>query len=360
MKVATGLSRGITATPDLAADAVRIALERADLAIASGVLLFLSADFASNPQPSITAASRAANCLQVAGCTSIGLFTDEDWVLDAPAAAAMVFGDGFDLRPAGPDDDWRLAMAAPNAVDTSWLVRPGRRYGGVSGDASGQGPYTVWQGSRLAPGRRSELALDGSRCQVGVARGIQPLSEPHAVDRVIGHDVQSIGGQPALDDLARGLPLDASDSRRFPLHLVMAGIVRGDPENALEEGRYSLAPILATNTANRSVTVSTRVQPHDHLFWAIRQPLAAERDMQRMLDRMTEDELDNPAFGLCFPCMSRGAYFYGGVDRDLEAIGQRFPGMPLIGYYGNGEFAHLDGSNRLLQYGTVLALHHHV
>jgi small ligand-binding sensory domain FIST len=360
MKVATGLARGIVATPDLAAEAVRTAMDRAEIDIARGVLLFLSSDFASHPQPAITAASRAANCLQIAGCTSVGLFTEEDWLLDAPAAAAMVFGDGLELRPAGPDDDWRLTMAAPNAVDTSWLKRPGRRYGAVSGDASGQGPYTVWQGSRLAAGRRSELVVDGSHCRVDLSRGIQPLSEPREVDRVNSHDVQSLGGQAALDSLARGLPLDASDSRQFPLHLVMAGIVRGDPENALAEGRYNLVPILSTNTASRSVTLSTRVQPHDHLFWAIRQPLAAERDMRLLLDRMTFEELRAPSFGLCFPCMSRGAYFYGGVDRDLDAITRRFPGMPLIGFYGNGEFANLDGTNQLLQYSTVLSLHYDV
>lgn len=360
MKVATGLARGIVATPDLATEAVRTAMDRAGLDIARGVLLFLSSDFASRPQAAITAASRAANCLQVSGCTSVGLFTEEDWLLDAPAAAAMVFGDGPELRPAAGDDDWRLTMAAPNAVDTSWLDLPGRRYGAVSGDASGQGPYTVWQGSRLTAGRRSELALDGTRCRVGVSRGIQPLSEPHTVDRVAGHDVHLLDGQPALDDLARGLPLDASDSRQFPLHLVMAGIVHGDPENALVEGRYSLAPILATNTRGRSVTISARVRQHDYLFWAIRQPLAAERDMGLMLDRLTRDDLDAPAFGLCFPCMSRGSYFYGGTDRDLEAINRRFPGMPLIGFYGNGEFAPLDDTNHLLQYSTVLALHYDV
>lgn len=358
MKVATGLVKGIVATPDLAAEAVRMAMDRAGLEIAQGVLLFLSADFASNPQPSITAASRAANCLQVAGCSSVGLFTEEEWLLDVPAAAAMVFGDGLGLRPAHADDDWRLTLAAPNAVDTRWLDLPGRRFGAVSGDASGQGPYTVWSGSRLAPGRHCELAFDGGSFRVDVSRGIQPLSDPREVDRVIGHDIQRVGGQPALDGLARGLPLDANDSRQFPLHLVMAGVIYGEPENAVAEGRYHLLPILATNTGDHSVTVSSRVKAGDRLFWAIRQPLAAERDMRLMLDRRIFDSPRDPAFGLCFPCMGRGPYFYGGVDRDLEAITRRFPGLPLIGFYGNGEFAHLDDGNRLLQYATVLALHY--
>ena len=358
MKVATGLAKGIVATPDLAAEAVQAAMDRAGLEIAQGVLLYLSSDFASHPQTAITAAARVANCLQVAGCASAGLFTEEEWLLDVPAAAAMVFGDGLALRPAREEDDWRLTMAAPNAVDNRWLDLPGRRFGAVSGDATGQGPYTVWSGSRLSPGRRCELTFDGGYLQVDVSRGIQPLSEPRQIDRVIGHDIQIVGGQPALDGLARGLPLNANDSRQFPLHLVMAGITYGDPEDALAEGRYHLLPIVATNTADRSVTVAARIKVRERLFWAIRQPLAAERDMRLTLDRMIFASPRDPVFGLCYPCMGRGPSFYGGVDRDLEAITRRLPGMPLLGFYGNGEFAHMDGGNRLLQYATVLALHY--
>ncbi|TCJ18022.1 histidine kinase [Parasulfuritortus cantonensis] len=358
MKVASGLAKGIVASPDLATEAVATAMDRAGLDIAQGVLLFLSSDFASQPQAAVTAASRAANCLQVAGCTSIGLFTEEEWLLDVPAAAAMVFGDGAGLRAARAEDDWRLAMAAPNAVDTRWLDLPGRRFGAVSGDASGQGPYTVWSAGRLASGRRCELAFEGGHFRVDTSRGIQPLTEPHPVERAIGQNVHLLGGQPALDVLARVLPLDAGDSRQFPLHLVMAGILYGETENAIAEGRYHLLPILSTHTADRSVALSGRVRGGDRLFWAIRQPLAAERDMRLMLDRCIFDAPRDPAFGLCFACMSRGPYFYGGVDRDLEAITRRFPGMPLLGFYGNGEFSHLDGGNRLLQYATVLALHY--
>jgi small ligand-binding sensory domain FIST len=358
MKVATGLAKGIVATPDLATAAVRLAMERAGLEIAQGVLLFLSSDFASHAQPAVTAAARAANCMQVAGCASVGLFTEEEWLLDVPAAAAMVFGDGIGLHPARAGDDWRLTLAAPNAVDTNWLDLPGRRFGAVAGDAAGQGPYTVWSGGRLVPGRRCEIAFEGGHFRIDTSRGIQPLSEPRVVDRAVGHDVYLVGGQPALDVLARGLPLDAGDTRQFPLHLVMAGITYGDPEHAISEGRYHLLPILATHPDQRSVSLTTRVRPHERLFWAIRQPLAAERDMRLMLDRRLFDVPRDPAFGLCFPCMGRGPYFYGGVDRDLEAISRRFPNMPLIGFYGNGEFSHIDGGNRLLQYATVLALNY--
>lgn len=58
---------------------------------------YFSADFVKDLLPALKAAARAANCLQIAGCTASGLFTADDWVLITPAATAMVLGDPFGL-----------------------------------------------------------------------------------------------------------------------------------------------------------------------------------------------------------------------------------------------------------------------
>ena len=89
--VATGLSRGTRTHPEHAANAVAQALARAGVGHANGVLLFLTPDYARHPEPALRAAARAADCMQVVGCTGAGVFTEEEWVLDAPGAAAMVF-----------------------------------------------------------------------------------------------------------------------------------------------------------------------------------------------------------------------------------------------------------------------------
>jgi len=140
MKAGSGLSQGRHAEPTLAASAVAAAMEHAGLSHAQAVLLYLSADFARDPQPAITAAARAGNCFQVAGCTAAGVFSDADWVLDAPAAAALVLGEGPTLQAVASAGDPVLTFAAPNALDLHWLKSGGARFGGVSGDASGQGP----------------------------------------------------------------------------------------------------------------------------------------------------------------------------------------------------------------------------
>jgi small ligand-binding sensory domain FIST len=360
MRVATGLAQGRIADPSLAARAVEAAMEKAGLSHPQAVLLYLTADFAHDPQAAMTAASRAARCLQVTGCTTAGVFTEEDWVLDAPAAVAMVFGEGSSLHPSHGDRDATpaeiLTFAAPNALDLLWLNAGGPRFGGVSGDATGQGPYSVWMGGRIQETGRCELDLRGADLRIGVSQGIRPLSRPAEVRRVRGHDIHEVGGDTALGGLVKELPLSMRAPERIPTHLLMAGVPYGDPRHALEEGRFHLLPVVGVNAEDKSVTVAGELSPGVDLFWALRQPQAAEQDMKAMIRRLRAEVPTPPAFGLMFPCMGRGPWFYGGEDRDIQALTRQFPDMPLIGFYGNGEIAHLDGANRLLQYSVVLAL----
>lgn len=363
MQVATGLATHPTASEELAFQAVSAAMEKAGLSMARSVLLFLTPEFARDPQAALRAAARAASCTQITGCSAAGIFTEEDWVLDAPAAAAMVFGPGVSLEPVheSHDETLLLTLAAPNAIHTEWLDKPGRRFGGVSGDATGQGPFCVWQGGRLAETGRCEVAIKGARGVVGVSQGIRPLSQqPFEITRSNDFDVQTLAGQPALNVLTRELPLALRDGSKLPLHLVMAGITYGDPATAIAEGRFRSTPIIAVDPDLGSVTLSVRPEPGERLFWAMRQPLSAESDMRLTLETLRQELPGAPDFGLCFPCMGRGPYFYGGVDLDLRLMQRQFPGMPLIGFYGNGEIAPFNGSNQLFQYAAVPGLFRHV
>jgi len=359
MSIATGLSAGPDATVELVTLAVNEAMERAAFDHVNSVLLFLTADFAAAAQPALLAAAKAAECTQIVGCTAAGIFTENDWVLDSPAAAAMVFGDGIRLetvREATPDD-LILSMAAPNCLDSAWLAMPGHRFGGISGDATGQGPYKVWSSGKLSEKGRSETRLRGAQGVVGISPGVLPLCPPKHVTEMRDNDVQSLEGQSALASLELCLPPEVAHRSRIPLHLLMAGIALGDPATAIAEGRYRLVPIVSAND-DGSVTLSLPLDQGQSLFWALRDPLAAERDMRQMLSLLDRRLGKEPDFALVFPCMGRSPYFYGGVDRDLEALKKEYPDMPFIGFYGNGEIAPFQRENELFQYSTVVGLFH--
>jgi small ligand-binding sensory domain FIST len=355
--VATGLRHGSHATPDLAASAVQAALERAELERAHGVLLFLTPHYAQNPEPALRAAARAADTMQVVGCTGAGLLTDQEWLLDAPGAAAMVFGGPLRLNlPNDETEQTVVSLCTPAGVSSDWFDLPLPRIGAVSGDLGGQGPFKVWSGCRVADSGRAEVVIDGTRSVVQVSQGVRALTSPIEVADVHGYDVLKLGNYPALNVLVKSLPVGVRNLERIPLHLIMGGVTFGDPKDAIREGRYRLNHIVAADPDNQSITLSHPLARGERLFWAMRDTLTAERDMQMTIRRTHAALHTVPDFALLFPCMGRGPHFYGNRDRDLDLLRTTFPDLPIIGFYGNGEIGPLEDSNHLYQYSTVLGL----
>lgn len=355
-KVATGLATANEASPELAAQAVAQAMKAAGTDVASSVLLFLTSEFARDPIPSLRAAAKTASCIQVMGCSAPGILTEEDWILDAPAAAAMVFSKGVSLQPpSATSSQLMLTLAAPNAINTTWMSTPGLRFGGVSGDAMGQGPFSVWQNGKGAVTGHCEALINGVDAAIAPAHGLRMLSEPEPVAAADGHDLLTLGKSAALKTLqqacglVKGIHEDA-----LPLHSLMA--VFADNQQLIRAGKYQLAALVSGNENDRSVTLAKKVEKGQWLCWAIRDAEAAQFNLKQTANQLAGQLPADPDFGLIFSCLGRGPYFYGGVDRDLALLRQLFPRMPFIGFYGNGEFAPVNGVNELLQYSAVLGL----
>lgn len=358
--VATGLSHGGQPNPEHAAKAVRIALARANLTRANGVIVFLTHEYATDPEPALRAAARVAGSMQIVGCTGTGVLTEDEWLLDSPGAVAMVFGGELQLDPVRDhvnDSDCIISLCTPAGMDSDWLDIPAPRIGAISGDPFGHGPFKVWSGSRVTESGHAEICIRGTRSVAVVSQGVRALTAPIKVAEVEGHDLVRLGNYPALSVLVRSLPESVRLKKRIPLHLLIGGVTFGDPDTAISEGRYRLNHIISANVSKQSITLSDRLNPGESLFWAMRDTLSAEREMKQTVTRATQHLGDSPDFAFMFPCMGRGPNFYGNRDRDLEILQAAHSGLPTIGFYGNGEIGPLDSENHLYQYSTVLGLY---
>jgi small ligand-binding sensory domain FIST len=342
---ATGLASAPQAHADLAARAVQRALGRAGLQRAESVLLFLSSDFAHNPRPALVAAARAAQTLNVAGCTAPGLITDEDWVLDAPSAAALVCGPETNRHPLAARDQPWLTLAAPDALNQTWLHTPRLRYGGVAGDATGRGPFKVWQQGQLQLDGRCALPMPGAAPALVLSRGLQAMGEVLEVDRAEGFDLQQVNGGSAAETLRRAFRNGAGTARELP-PLYSLALGREDAQ----QGLAACWPVVSVNPDD-SVTVATHLQAGEALRWMQYSAAHALAELETGLA-----SAQDPALGLMFSCSSRGAALHGGLDREWALVRHRFPAMPLLGFYGNGQILHDAQDNHLIHHSVVLAL----
>lgn len=374
MSIATALVCGDEASPQLAESAVRMALEKAGLASASSVLLFLTPDFARHAQAAVTAAARAASSLQVGGGIAAGVFTEDGWVVDRPAAAALVLGgdlalsaadEAADLPSEGSGRSFLSYTASPFVPD--WKARPTRFGGSFCGAGGGVEP-SVWQGSRVCASRRCSLVFSGARVDLGVSSGLRLLAPAQTVGLVCAYDIEEIGGRSALLSLLHALPerlqnawyaASSPEHLPLPLHHLCAVLIDdkagGDTQAALAEGRFRPVPIIAVN-ADDSLTLAERVLPGQRIAWAMREADTSIADMQRSLSRLAAAARE-PLAALAFSCIGRGPYFYGGDDKDRTLLVKRFPGLPLLGVYGTGQLAPgCDGDNRCLHNSVVTAM----
>lgn len=357
MKVATSIVLGHHASPELASEAVTNAMNKAGISIANSVLLFLTSEFAGNPQAAIRAAAKAANCTQVMGCSATGIFTEDDWVLDAPAVAAMVFGDDVALQLPKLNDSHQplLTLSAPNAINSTWLSDTLPRYGGVSGDAIGQGPFSVWQNAKGDVTGYVEAFFAGTDVVTKASHGLRQITQPRQIDQMDGFDLKQLGHtQNPFIGLQKAWKSHSKSNLPVPLHLVVA--MYADSAEAIKLGNYNQTTIISHDDSHGSITLAKPLQAGQFLSWALRDTEAAEADMMLTTHLLAEQLATPPDFGLLFSCLGRGPYFYEGIDRDLNVVKQQFPQMPLLGFYGNGEIASIGNSNQLLPYSAVLSL----
>lgn len=356
MKVATSIVLGKQASADLAASAVANAMQKADISVASSVLLLLTSEFASNPQDAIKAAARAANCLQVMGCSATGIFTEEDWVLDAPAAAAMVFGDGvtLELPKNNISNQPLLTLSAPNAINSTWLNNHQQRYGGVSGDAIGQGPFSVWQNAKGEVSGYVEAFFSGVNIATGTSHGLQLLTQPQQIHETRQFDLVKLNQLAPLHGLQKAWKAHSKTDAAVPLHLIVA--LYADSAEEIAKGNFQQTTIISSDEETGSITLAQPLKADQYLSWSLRATASAEADINLLASQLSQQLGSRPDFALLFSCLGRGPYFYNGIDRDLKVITKSFPNMPVLGFYGNGEIAYINGDNRLLPYSAVLSL----
>lgn len=337
MKVASGFASAPQASRELAEQAVAAALAAAGLDQASHVLLFLSREFSRHAADAVRAAARTASCLQVSGCTASGLLTEAGWLLDQPAAAALVIGD---LPPPEPAIGRPLlSFCGRPTLPVDWQ-HDGLRAGLLETDA------LTWAHGRLTTDGCAEADLPGLSARIITACGQRLLDSQLNVDSCSAYELRRVAGLSAVDSLRRALPADVRDA--MPLHRL----------SVMHDAGTSPVAILAAN-ADGSLTLASALTEGQKIAWAMRQPLAAEEEMRQLL---SADTAAPPAFALMFSCIGRGPLFYGNEDRDLHVFRQRFPGVPLLGAYGSGQIAPAQAGNRLYHNTAVTLLYrsHHV
>ena len=338
-------------------------------------LVFVSHHYASDFAEIVAAAGELCGARTLIGCSGQGVIGGAREVEDVPAIAIAVLPlPGADITTAHLTQDDLLAMEDAAAWE---------RLTGVSADASNGwicfgDPFTIdaerliaslseaYVGAAIVGGmasgnvaaRRTHLFLNDRVFDSGavvasiggtwalravVAQGAAPIGRPWTITGVDGQMIRTIGQRPAYEVLAdtfRGLTEEMQQRAQRNL---LVGIAMDEYRDEFGRGDFLIRNLIGADRESGALTVSALPRVGQTLQFQVRDAGAADEDLRAMLDAATSSLGGAPAGALLCSCNGRGVGLFGAPNHDAAALAQRFEGLPVAGFFCNGEIGPVAG-----------------
>jgi small ligand-binding sensory domain FIST len=369
---------------DAALDASLQALEAGATDHADLALVFCTGDAYPAARAVLHAVRRVTGARAVVGCSGAGVLTERREAEGEPAVAVLVVGD--ERLVATPFVVERQADAGAGiAAQVARAVMPTLAEGGcllVLPDVAGLDPRALLTGledelgfvpilgavaagtpmfelygTDAARGALVGLALSGAAPVIGVAQGCAPIGEPYVITRATGNVVAEIGSRPALEVLREAIASVPDGETRVPRAGIFAGLAIDPAKSPLERGDFLVRNLVGVDHARGRVAVAEPVTVGQTIQFQIRDAEAARDDLVATLEGVAARLGGRrPRFGCYFDCAGRGQGLYGVPDHDVALIRERLGEFPLVGFFGNGEFAPIGRRNFFHNYTGALVV----
>ena len=386
MRVGVGQSQR-TALADALEDAATIAMGNAQLAKADLAVVFATVDYQADYGQLFRTIHEVSGCDHLVGCSGMSVLTSAGEIEGEPAVAVLVLrSDDVSAMPflVSSDDSSMIGAAireriSPKLNENSLLVvlpdvrcispealvhqigEDGNRLpivgAAASGSPDGQYIYEWLDGEVVEAGVAGMLLTGAIHTEIGVAQGCQPIGRSLEITRAEGNVIYEVNGGPALDGLQGALESLSTEDLRQSGRVVFIGIAMEKENPAPQRGDFLVRNLVGYDKESGAIAVSESVSEGQLIQFHLRNSSSADKEIQEIvLDLHKRTREQPPAFGMYFNCLGRGKGLYGEANHDIQIIKQRFPDLPVIGFFGNAEFAPIGGRNFAHAYTGALVL----
>ena len=386
MRVGVGQSQR-TVLADALEDATTMAMGNAQLAKADLAVVFATVDYQADYGQLFHTIHEISGCDHLVGCSAMSVLTSAGEIEGESAVAVLVLrSDDVSAIPflVSSDDSSTIGAAIRERIsskihENSLLVvlpdvrcvspealvhqigEDGRRLpivgGAASGSSDGQDIYG-WHDEEVVESGVAGMLLTGAfHTEIGVAQGCQPIGHPLEINRAEGNVIYEVNGNPALDGLQGALESLTAEELRQSGRVVFIGIAMDKENPAPQRGDFLVRNLVGYDKESGAIAVSENVSAGQLIQFHLRNPSSANKEIQEIVLDLHERTRERPpAFGMYFNCLGRGKGLYGKANHDIQIIKERFPDLPVIGFFGNAEFAPIGGRNFAHAYTGALVL----
>jgi small ligand-binding sensory domain FIST len=386
--IRAGVGYSVAVNPRTAAiEATESALGQAGLRRADGAICFASSKHGGAFPLLVRTVGETAGTEEIAGCGSTGVIANGREIESGPGVAVVVFGEPAlgvarffvpQLRRRAREAAQELAaMVRPRRGATNLLCLFADTYnlepepflatltqelpgipivGGGATEDGAIGETFQFCGDVVSSNSISAMLLTGDfTVTVGAAQSCAPIGPTHRVTAVNDNVIVELDGRRAFDVFAEAAGPLADDLRRA-LTFVSLGVPATSGVERLERGNFYVRNLVGANAERGVIAVACQPQPGDTIGFVLRNAERSRTELKAMLETLSTQNPQPPAFGLYFDCISRGSSLYNLSDHDSAYIGQQLGNVPIAGLFTGFEIGPLADSTGVLQYSGVLAL----
>ena len=220
--------------------------------------------------------------------------------------------------------------------------------GGISCPVFGEdGPTVALNGKAYPRGTVLGVGLSGSLgLQVVVAQGCRPVGEVYRVTKGQDNFIEELNGKPAVEvlgEMAQGVNMSEEDKDNIQKYGIMIGLA-SPGERDVQTGDYLIRQILGFRVPG--IMVGAEVKTGDVMRFHVRDPAAALKDMENMIDRTRTERLfsansGKPLAAIQISCVARGRSLFGNSNVDINYIKGLLKEddnpAAIAGFFANGE-----------------------
>ena len=386
LKAGAGLSREPSAER-AARQAGESAMLQGGLTSADLVIAFATTHYSHEYTSLLSTLRSVTGAKQIVGCSGMGVLASEEEVESSISLAVLAL-EGISAVPflvmadekapqgivdeileripknTGPSSTLMLLTDALHVNAPFLLQALQERLRGISivgGTASGMSipPRTFqWLGDEITDrGIVGVLFPEEYPTQIGVAQGCQPIGMSYIITKARENVILEIGNRPASEMLQQALQSLSPEAIQRASGSIFAGLVIDEHKYPLERGDFLVRNLVGLDEKYGAIAVDEQVSVGQTIQFQLRDAQAARTDLRETLAQLSERVGQTPpSFGLYFNCLGRGQGLFGQRNHDTGVISELFPDVPVVGFFGNAEFAPVQKRNVVHNYTGVPAL----
>jgi small ligand-binding sensory domain FIST len=280
--------------------------------------------------------------------------------------------DGF-CFPTGPDgifDDPRenssvLLLGEPYTMPVdNYLRRFNEDYPGVpvvGGMASGAeypGRNILLSGGEVFFEGAVGIRLSGNvKVRTIVSQGCRPIGRRLVVTGCEKNAIHQLAGKSALSCVQEMFEeVDEADRALFQSapHI---GFVINENQCSFGAGDFLIRNVVGADPQRGSIFLSDYIRRGQSIQFHVRDGGTAHEDLASLLKRECEaQDGSKPHGGLIFSCNGRGSRLFSCENHDVNAVHDRWAGIPVSGFFAQGEIGPVGANNHLHGFTACVVL----